>query len=257
MANVRLFVDQPLTDADAEVVLTGGQAHYLLDVMRIRPGGEVRLFNGCDGEWLARLSERDKKSCRLRLETRRRPQVPEPGPWLLFSLLKRQSTDLVVEKATELGVERLLPVITRQTVVGPPNDDRLRTIAIEASEQSGRLTVPFLQPAAPLMTTIASWPAERPLLVMTPHGPAIPFRALAPTSLPEDQQGPGVAPGILIGPEGGFAASELDELLALPFVTAVSLGPLVLRAETAAIAALVCWQALAGNWAGPPAEGAK
>lgn len=256
MANIRLFVDQPLIDGAADIAVSGAQAHYLLDVMRLPLGGEVSLFNGCDGEWCARLTERGKKSCRLQLEARRRLPVAEPGPWLLFALLKRNGTDLVVEKATELGVERLLPVITRQTVVGPPNNDRLHAISIEAAEQCGRLTVPALQLAAPLATTLAGWPSDRPLLVMTPHGPAIPFRELHPTSLGESCQSPVMPPGILIGPEGGFAASELDELLALPFATAVSLGPLVLRAETAAIAALVCWQALAGAWVSVPAEGA-
>lgn len=257
MANVRLFVDQPLPHSDVEISVSGGQAHYLLDVMRIPLGGAVTLFNGRDGEWHALLSERAKKSCRLRLVTCCRQQAPEPGPWLLFALIKRDSTDLIVEKATELGVEQLIPVMTRRSAANPANSERLRAITVEAAEQCGRLTVPALLSATPLATTLATWPTSRPLLVMSPQCCAIPFHDLLPRSLSKDSGGKIPLPGILIGPEGGFTASELDELLALPFVTAVSLGPLVLRAETAAIAALVCWQAFAGTWVGAPAKGVR
>lgn len=257
MASIRLFVDQPLPHAGAEITLSGAQAHYVLDVMRLTVGGEIRVFNGRDGEWRTRVDERGKKTCRLRLEIRNRAQSQEPGPWLLFALLKRDCTDLVVAKATELGVARLIPVITQRTVVGPPNGQRLRAIVAEAAEQSGRLTLPPVDTAAPLGTILSTWPQDRPMLVMSPQGPAVPFRELHPTSLSTVLEDGSLPPGILIGPEGGFVSSELDEILALPFVTAVSLGPLVLRAETAAIAALVCWQALNGTWTDAVAEGAR
>ena len=257
MPRVRLFIDQPLLAAGSEVAITGAQAHYLVDVMRLAAGDAVILFNGADGEWRAQLTDRAKKSCTLRLESCLRPQAPEPGPWLLFALLKRDCTDLVVQKATELGTERLIPIISRHTVAGSTNTTRLRAIALEAAEQCGRLTVPPVLPAAPLAAAIAAWPPARRLLVMTPGSAGIPFRHLPPTWIPARSGETDLAPGIVIGPEGGLSASELDELLALPFVTAVSLGPLVLRAETAAIAALSCWQALAGGWAGQMAEGAR
>lgn len=261
MPRVRLFIDQPFLASGAAIEITGGQAHYLVDVMRIAVGGEVRVFNGNNGEWRACLSERAKKTCTLRLESCLRPQQTEPGPWLLFALLKRDCTDLVVQKATELGAERLLPIITRHTGAHSTNAARLRAIALEAAEQCGRLTIPPVLPPAPLAGIAAAWPPERRLLVMTPGNTGIPFRELQATCLgargTETDVAADLAPGIVIGPEGGLATTELDELVALPFVTAVSLGPLVLRAETAAIAALSCWQALAGRWAGQAAEGVR
>jgi 16S rRNA (uracil1498-N3)-methyltransferase len=246
---VRLFVEAPLARPSPDIIVSGGRAHYLMDVMRMRVNDRVRLFNGKDGEWAARLVALDRQSCFLRLEKQVAPQVSEPGPWLVFALLKRARLDLIVEKATELGVERLLPVITRRTVTAAPNAARLRAIVIEAAEQCGRLSLPEVETPLNMAHLMRRWPPERPLLLMTLAGDASPIGEVW-------RFRPPLAPGVLIGPEGGFEATELDELLALPFVVPVSLGRLVLRAETAAIAALACIQALAGTWTEPAGEGA-
>lgn len=231
------------------MLVDGARAHYLNEVMRTRVDDHIRVFNGEDGEWLARVVGRDRRSCCLRLEKQVAHQRPEPGPWLAFALLKRARLDLIVEKATELGAERLRPVITRRTVTGEPNLARLRAITIEAAEQCGRLTLPRIDRPLNLSCVMQDWPTERPLLLMTTDTGGRAISEVYPNRSP-------VAPGVLIGPEGGFTASELDELNALPFVVAVSLGPLVLRAETAAIAALACSQAFAGTWTEPAGEGA-
>lgn len=257
-AKVRLFVDHPFPCSGHELVISGKPAHYLRDVMRLTIEDRIRLFNGQDGEWIARLSNLSKRTCQLSLEHCARLQRDEPGPWLYFALLKRDCTDLIVEKATELGVERLQPVITVRTVVSSTNLERLRSITIEAAEQCGRLTIPTLLPPVPLTDVIDQWPDNRCLMVMDPSEErGIPFLKAHPICSVAGQQVPVLPPGIVIGPEGGLSASELDGLLALPFVTGVSLGPLVLRAETAAIAALVSWQALAGTWIGEAAKGAR
>jgi 16S rRNA (uracil1498-N3)-methyltransferase len=250
-ARIRLHVAAALA-AGAEVALSADQAHYLASVMRLRPGAAVRLFNGDGGEWRATVVVLDRKAAIARLAVRTRPPAPEPGPVLVFALIKRDRLDLVVEKATELGVERLVPVTTRRTVTQPPNPARLAAIAREAAEQSGRLTLPAIEPPRPLDRVLADWPAARPLLLADPAAARPVGDALAAAVGP---------PGVLIGPEGGFVPSELDELHALPFVVPVSLGPLVLRAETAAVALLACCRALqpiagaAGPAGAAPEEG--
>jgi 16S rRNA (uracil1498-N3)-methyltransferase len=246
-SKIRLFVEAPLAQSSPDILVSGVRAHYLIDVMRMRLNDGIRLFNGKHGEWVARLVDLDRRKCSLRLERQVAPQASEPGPWLVFALLKRSRLDLIIEKATELGVERLLPVISRRTVMSPPNAARLRAIAIEAAEQCGRLSLPQVEAPVNLAQLVRAWPPARPLLLMTPNG--IPIADVC-------RHRPPVALGVLIGPEGGFAATELDELLALPFVVAVSLGRLVLRAETAAIAALACIQAFAGTRTEPAGEGA-
>ncbi len=248
IAKVRLFVEAPLAPSSPAIAVDGARAHYLTDVMRMRVGDRVRLFNGKDGEWVARVVGLDRRSCSLQPERKVAPQIPEPGPWLAFALLKRARLDLVVEKATELGAERLLPVITRRTVTAAPNPARLRAIVIEAAEQCGRVSLPQLAPPTRMDQLVREWPRERSLLLLTPGASTSMAEACRHRLAP--------APGILIGPEGGFEATELDELLRLPFVVPVSLGRLVLRAETAAIAALACIQAFAGTCTKTVAEGA-
>ncbi|MFO1152103.1 MAG: 16S rRNA (uracil(1498)-N(3))-methyltransferase [Rhodospirillales bacterium] len=246
--HVRLFVEAPLTASSSELVVGGARAHYLTNVMRLRVGDRVDLFNGKDGEWAARVIRCDRRDCTLELQSQIAPQTAEPGPWLAFAMVKRSRLDLIIEKATELGVERLLPVITRRTVTAAPNPARLQAIAIEAAEQCRRVSLPRVEAPAELAHLLRDWSPNRPLLLTTPGFGAAPIADICRRRLP-------VAPGVLIGPEGGFEPSELDELLTLPFVVAVSLGPLVLRAETAAIAALACIQAYAGTWANPASEG--
>lgn len=238
---VRLHIETPL-GLGASVELPTAQAHYLTNVMRLTAGDAVCLFNGRDGEWRATIAETKRKSCALAVESLLRAQSPEADLWLLFAPLKKARTDYLAEKATELGASLLWPVYTRRTVADRVNLDRLRANAIEAAEQSERLTVPELRAPAKLMEALRDWPAGRRLILCDESGAAKPL-ADALTDVK-----PGDPCALLIGPEGGFATDELDALRKLPFVTPVGLGPRVLRADTAALAALACLQALAGDW---------
>lgn len=222
--SIRLFVAAPLLSG-AQVPALPGQAHYLAHVMRRRPGDEVHLFNGADGEWRARIATLSRDTARLHVLDQTSPQHIEPDLWLCFALLKRDATDLVVEKATELGVSRIIPVLTERTQAARVNLERLSAIAVEAAEQSERLTIPVLQQPIRLPDLLAQWPANRHLVVAME-------RILSPPPPPD-------AGALLVGPEGGFAQAELDALRRHAFVSAVTLGPRILRAETAAIAGLV------------------
>lgn len=227
---IRLYVEAPLTDG-ATIEATEGQAHYLGSVMRRAVGDTVHLFNGSNGEWAARIATLSRGKATLAVEIRVRPQAADADLWLMFAVLKRDTTDLVVQKATELGVSTLLPVFTERTNAGRVNLDRLRAIAIEAAEQSERLTVPVFRPARQLHDNLAEWPAERALFVALERADAQP---LTPS--------PGPA-GLLIGPEGGFGPRDHTALDRCRFVRPVSLGPRILRAETAAIVGLALLQA--------------
>jgi len=227
----RLFVTSELREGN-EVVASAEHAHYLGSVLRRAPGDVVRLFNGLDGEWAARIAytNRGQRShgASLVVGQQLRRQQPETGPWLLFALLKRDATDLVVRQAVELGASRLLPVVTERTNAARVNESRLRAKAVEAAEQSERLTVPVIDPLARLETVLTNWPSERRLFVALERSwPGT--LSIAPV--------PGLAGGemaLLVGPEGGFTRSEHEHLRRLPFVTPLSLGPFVLRADTAA-----------------------
>jgi 16S rRNA (uracil1498-N3)-methyltransferase len=241
----RLHVDVPLS-AGGSVELGQDQTHYLRNVLRLGAGESVALFNGRDGEWRARIAAIAKKSATLALEEQTRPQKPEPDVWLAFAPIKRARIDFIAQKATELGAARLWPVITRHTMVDRVNVDRLRANAIEAAEQSDRLTVPLIHDPSSLDEMIGLWPEDRPLILCDETGgPPIADVILAP---PLRQS---AKAGFLIGPEGGFAEPELDRLRKLPFVTPVSLGERLLRADTAALSVLAVWQALAGDWIAP------
>jgi 16S rRNA (uracil1498-N3)-methyltransferase len=239
----RLHVEAPLA-AGAAVALGEGQAHYLRAVLRLGAGAAVALFNGRDGEWQAVIESLGKRSAGLLCRTQTRPQRPEPDLWLLFAPIKRARIDFLVEKATELGVARLQPVITRRTMAARLNPARLRAHAVEAAEQCERLTVPDLAEPLPLARCLAAWPAGRRLLLAAEAGPAEPIAA-ALAAAAAAPAGAGWA--VLVGPEGGFDPGELDDLHKLPFVSAIGLGPRILRAETAALAALACWQAVLGD----------
>ncbi|MEQ8394402.1 16S rRNA (uracil(1498)-N(3))-methyltransferase [Thalassobaculum sp.] len=239
----RLYVTAPLADG-AVVGLESGQAHYLRSVLRLGPGEGVALFNGRDGEWLARIDGIGKGWASLVVGHQTRPQRGEPDLWLAFAPIKRARIDFTAQKATELGASLLWPVMTRHTMVDRVNTDRLTANAIEAAEQSDRLTVPTVREPTTLDKLIAEWPEDRALLLCdesgTGHGIAEVLAAAGPAVRRRA--------GFVIGPEGGFAQEELDRLRKLPFVTAVGLGPRLLRADTAALAALAVWQAVAGDW---------
>jgi 16S rRNA (uracil1498-N3)-methyltransferase len=253
-SKARLFVEEPLA-ADAALTLAGAQANYLVNVMRVHPGDTLLLFNGRDGEWQARVAQTRRQACAIDIVRQVRPQRAEPGPWLLFAPIKKAAVDFIVEKATELGASRLWPVFTRHTVAGRVNLDRLRAHAVEASEQCERLNVPVIDSPLPLAELGAHWPHDRSLLVLDERGGGAPIADILQSDTLAGQRWD-LPPGILAGPEGGLAVSELDALAQAPFVTRVTLGPRILRAETAALAALACWQALAGDWrtAPPPRD---
>jgi 16S rRNA (uracil1498-N3)-methyltransferase len=237
----RLFVAADLA-AGTSVGLPPAQAHYVRSVLRLEAGAAVALFNGRDGEWLGHLDAVGKGWCSVAVETRTRAQEAEPDLWLVFAPLKRARIDYVAEKATELGASALLPVITERTVVDRVNTERLLANAVEAAEQTERLTIPEVRPPEQLAGLLRSWPGERRLILCDESGRAPPLAEIA-AGLPSN------APlAILVGPEGGFAPGELDALRNLPFVSPAALGPRVLRAETAALAALAVVQALVGDW---------
>jgi 16S rRNA (uracil1498-N3)-methyltransferase len=227
--SIRLFVDAPLAAGDT-ITATAAQAHYLGTVMRRGVGDALQLFNGRDGEFSARITTIRRHHAELHVEQRIRLQAEEPDLWLVFALLKRDATDLVVQKATELGVAELHPVITDRGNTHRINASRLHAIAIEAAEQCERLTVPRVLPPQTLHDVLAGWPASRRL-----------FAAIERSEAPRITPTPGPR-ALLVGPEGGFTPAELEALRAHPFVTAVSLGPRVLRADTACIAGLALLQ---------------
>ncbi|MGP1394524.1 MAG: 16S rRNA (uracil(1498)-N(3))-methyltransferase [Inquilinaceae bacterium] len=241
----RLFVPDPL-GVDATVELSAGQAHYLRRVLRLTAGDMVALFNGRDGEWLARCAMRGKTVAATPLR-RVRPQAAGPDLWLCFAPVKKTATDFIVEKATELGVARLRPVRTQRTETARINLERLTAHVIEAAEQCERLDVPSLSPIVDLAALPSAWPPDRLLLVCAETGTVEPLADVARASA-------GRPVAFLTGPEGGFAMSELDALGKLPFVRFVGLGPRILRAETAALAVLAGWQTVAGDGRERPAD---
>lgn len=245
----RLFVPQDLASA-ATIDLDSAQAHYLVNVLRLKAGAAVSLFNGRDGEWRARIDSIGRGRCAVTLEDQARRQRPEPDLWLLFAPLKKARTDYLAEKATEIGASLLWPVFTRRTQAERINLDRLRANAIEAAEQSERLSVPEIHAPAKLADILADWPSDRRLLFCDETGGGAPIAQ----ALAAQRDNGSMRWAVLIGPEGGFARDELDALGKLPFVTAAGLGPRILRADTAALAALVVVQALAGDWKSAPRD---
>lgn len=238
MSTPRLFLDAPLAEG-AELPGTPAQAHHLGTVLRRGVGDAVAVFNARDGEFPARIVALRKDRCAFALGARSRAAAPEPDLRLVVAALKRDALDWVVEKATELGVASIRPVTTRRSVVDRVNTDRLAAIARGAAEQCERLSVPVVHPVAPLHALLDAWDGA-PLLVAAERRAAAPIRDVAATTR--------LPCGWLVGPEGGFDPAELDDATRRAFVTAVALGPRILRAETAAVAGLVVLQALAGDW---------
>ncbi len=246
---IRLFVEAAL-GAGTGVELSAAQAHYLGHVLRMARGDDVRLFNGCDGEWRAVIDRIGRASCDVLVTERTRAHETGPDLWLLFAPVKRVPIDFVAAKATELGVSALWPVFTANTAVSRVNIDRLRANAVEAAEQCGRLTVPEVREPVALERALHRWPGARRILLCDESGAGTPLADALMDGGGAAAGGPGPW-AVLIGPEGGFARSELDGLRNLPFVTAVGLGPRLLRADTAALSALACWQAVVGDWRAP------
>ena len=236
---IRLHVPQPLS-AGAAILPTLDQSRYLTQVMRLKAGDALLVFNGVDGEWRCVVAEVLKKGVVLRAEDQARPQTTVPDVHLLIAVVKKSALEFAVEKATELGAARIGLVTTRRTQGDRVRMDRLEAIAVESAEQTGRLDVPAIDLPVKLEALLDGWDASRRLMFCDETGGEPAVRAMA-----EAGAGPWA---ILIGPEGGFAPEERERLRALPFTTAVSLGPRVLRADTAATAALTLWQAAVGDW---------
>ncbi len=237
-AKIRLYVDQPLGQGQT-VPLDRDQAHYLFSVMRLGPGDRVTLFNGRDGEWQAGVTDAGKRGGELTCLSQSRPLMMPPDLWLLFAPIKKARTDFIVEKAAEMGARRILPVQTEHTNSDRIRQDRLQAHAVEAAEQCGGTFVPEVADLVALSTLLSDWPEDRRLMLCDEA------EAGAGRALSDAPRGPWA---ILIGPEGGFSAAERARLHALPFVHVVSLGPRILRADTAAVAAMTLWQQALGDW---------
>ncbi|WP_338661366.1 16S rRNA (uracil(1498)-N(3))-methyltransferase [Pararoseomonas sp. SCSIO 73927] len=237
MSIPRLFTEHDLREGQG-IPAAPGQGRYLGSVMRKAAGDEVTLFNGRDGEWRARIAGIRKDDATLVPEAMLRPQPPAAGPVLLVAALKREAMEWVVEKATELGARAIRPVLTARSVPDRVNRARLTLIAREAAEQCERLDVPELAEAQPLHAVLDLWDGT-PLIVAAERRGATPLAACV--TAPD--------PAVLVGPEGGFTGPELDALATRPFVAVASLGPRILRAETAAVSALAVVQAIRGDWA--------
>lgn len=234
----RLFVEAPLSDGQ-QVTIEGGQAHYLGKVMRVAPGDAVILCDDVTGEWLARVAEAGKRAVTVEVERQLRAREDVPDFWLCAALLKKPNFDLVLEKATELGVGRVVPLVTRRCVADKLNPERARTITVEAAEQCARTALPVLGETAKLDALLRDWPEGRVLFFADENGGSPVAEAFAA------HKGPAA---LLVGPEGGFDETERAAVRAHPAAVAIALGPRILRGETAAIAGMALWMGLNGDW---------
>lgn len=243
MSTIRLYIDHPF-GPEQTIPLTQEQAHYLFGVMRLSAGGNLAVFNGRDGEWRATVERAAKRGGTLRLDAPTAPLRLPPDLWLLFAPIKKARTDFIVEKAAELGAARIIPVQTDFTNAERVRQDRLQAHAIEAAEQCGATFVPQVDGLIPLSRLLSEWDGARRIL-WADEGRV----GAGPSVFPPSTKG---APwAILIGPEGGFSPAERSRLGGLDYVTPVTLGPRILRADTAAVAALTLWQAHLGDWDAP------
>ena len=237
-AKIRLFVEHPLGQGQS-VPLTKDQAHYLFGVMRLGPGDGVALFNGRDGEWAAQVAQAGKRAGVLTVQGQSRPLLMPPDLWLVFAPIKKARTDFIVEKATEMGAARIVPMQTEFTNAGRVAQDRLQAHAVEAAEQCGGTFVPQVADLVKFDRLIHDWDPARRIMFCDET------LAGKPGGLPQADGGPWA---VFIGPEGGFSDKERLRLRGLAHAHAVALGPRVLRADTAAVAALTLWQSALGDW---------
>ena len=236
-AKIRLYVEHPLGQGQS-VPLTRAQAHYLFGVMRLSVGDGVLVFDGSSGEWLATVAEAGKKGGTLTVSHNTRPMQMPPDLWLLFAPVKKARTDFIVEKATEMGVARLVPVQTEFTNSGRIQRDRLQAHVVEAAEQCGATYVPEVADMVRLDRLLSGWDSTRKILFCDEA-------KVGEAAKTPDAAGPWA---ILIGPEGGFSGKEQERLASLDHAQSISLGPRILRADTAAVAALTVWQMALGDW---------
>ncbi len=238
MNKIRLFVDHTLGEAQS-VPLNKDQAHYIFSVMRKRTGDSILIFDGNNGEWLASINEISKKNGNLLCIKQTKPQINPPDLWLYFSPLKKTRTDFIIEKATELGVRKIIPIQTEHTNADRIRIDRLNAHAREAAEQCGGTYIPKILELQKLNEALKNFPSDRKLLFCDEElkQSKVKFKSLAKGKW-----------SILIGPEGGFSDIERNHLLALEFTHRISLGPRILRADTAAVTAISLWQNYLGDW---------
>ncbi len=238
---IRLYVSQGLSQA-ARILLSEKQAHYLINVMRCKVGDKVSLFNGKDGQWQAEISYISKKNLEILPVKQMRQQMHSPDLWLVFAPIKNK-TELVVEKAAELGVSKIIPVVTRHCVVRSLNMEKLEAHAIEAAEQCERLDIPVLETYKDLSYLLGAWDKDRTLLYGDETGGGISLGKILDSMKDKNHK---IA--VLIGPEGGFSMDELDMLRRCDFTKAFGMGGRILRADTAAVSALACVQSVFGDW---------
>jgi len=248
-SKARLYVENDLK-AGHEILLVGNLGHYLVNVMRLSGGAYLTLFNGRDGDWLAEIITTGKGKAQIIVRENIAPQRPEPDLWYLFAPIKKARLDYMVQKATELGVSLLRPVLTARTNLDRLKEDKIRLNAIEAAEQCGRMTLPVVEGMIKLDVLLADWPADRLILFCDEAGENDPGvfpigRAINEASAWQDHPKKWA---ILIGPEGGFNDQERRLIRQHAQVVPVTLGPRILRADTAAVAAITLWQSFAGNW---------
>lgn len=241
----RLYVAAPLSKG-IQIGLDEKQSHYIAHVMRYGEGNYISLFNGKDGEWRAEIESIVKKKVSLRLLSESKPQRASPDLWLLAAPLRSGKTEFVIEKATELGISRFIPIFTQFTVVTSVNQGRLNTTAIEAAQQCERMDIPVIDSLIALPKLLDVWDKGRTIVYGDESGAGKEAKELLPCLS-------GGKYAVLIGPEGGFAWEELELLRSLDFTSGVSMGPRILRADTAAIAAVTLMQSWLGDWADKPA----
>ena len=235
----RLFVDEALSEG-RDLRIEGGQAHYLLHVMRVKQGAPVKLFDDRSGEYLATVAATGKRDLVVTVEAKLRAREAAPDLWLCQALVKKDRLDWIAEKACELGVARFAPVLTQRCVADKLKPERLRTQMIEAAEQCERTALPEIGELAKLDALLRDWPSDRTLLFCDERGGAPLISVLQARAHSKA--------AILIGPEGGFSDEENAAIRALPQAIAVSLGPRILRADTAAVAGISVWMAACGDW---------
>lgn len=241
---IRLFVDAPLGEGK-RVELTRDQAHYLFGVMRLPGGARVALFNGKDGEWSAEVAQAGKRAGALDCLGQAAPQLDPPDLWLMFAPIKKTRTDFIVEKAAEMGAARIVPVLTEFTNAERVKVERLQAHAVEAAEQCGGTFVPEVTPPQKLAALLDAWPEDRRILFADE---ALAEGRASSVSLRDGQHDTPGPWAILIGPEGGFSDAERQRLRGMDAAHPVRLGPRILRADTAAVAALTLWQTTLGDW---------
>lgn len=243
-SKARLYVDALLAQGEP-IVLSHDQSHYLANVMRLKIGEAIAVFNGRDGEWQTEIAETTKRQVTLLALKQIRKQQSEPDLWLVFAPIKKARLDFIAQKATELGVSHLVPVMTRRTIVDRVKTGRMVANATEAAEQCERLNVPTVGEPIKLKKLLAEWPLERKIMFCDEDLSGTPAHAALAASDDKTNTAPWA---ILIGPEGGFDAQERDLIRKHPNCVTVSLGPRILRADTAAMAAISLWQSALGDW---------